>query len=1027
MDSLQLKPTHKAIKAYYDGLKQLHDINIDLEGSVAPLFAALLRHCAKQFNWILAEQYPMRPHCKPIKVDGALFDQYKLLHGIWEAKDTRDNLEKEVKNKFEVGYPKVNILFQAPKHAIIWQNGIEVINDDISNPNYLVDALKIFFEYQPPQFEQWKEAAEEFKEKVPELGAALLKVIKEEIKTNKRFKKALNDFEKICKSAINPNLSFQAVEEMLIQHILTERLFRKVFEYPDFTKHNIIAYEIEKVVTALTSQYFSRHDFLKKLDRFYIAIEKTASTIDDYTQKQAFLNSIYEKFFQGFSVEIADTHGIIYTPQTIVNFIVKSIEIILQKEFGLSLSDNGVHIIDPFVGTGNFIIRSMREIKKTALPFKYKDELHCNEVMLLPYYIASTNIEHEYYELTDDYMPFKGICLVDTFELAEDKQMSLFTEENTERVEQQKKTSIFVITGNPPYNVGQINENDNNKNRKYEEMDRRVRLTYTKDSKATNKNALSDVYVKAIKWASDRIVDNGEGIVAFITNNSFLEGIAFDGMRKHLVKDFSKIYHINLKGNARTSGERRRQEGGNIFDDAIRVSVGITFLIKKKKKKSNADIYLYSIKNYLKADEKREILDKSEHYGKIKFTKINPDKNHNWLTKGMREEFDAFLPIGSKEARASQNFNVQTIFKTYSNGVKTNRDTWVYNFSPEVLKKNIKQMIEFYNLQVLSWSNQTDMKLNVDDFVNYDDSKISWSRDLKLDLKRRRFAEFKKEKMRHSLYQPFTKQYLFFDKILNEEVYQFPHFLPTTQQEKENRIICVSGIGSKQPFHTLMVKYIPALPLVSVSQCFPLYVYNEEGGNKSENITNWTLLKFRKYYKNKAISKIDIFHYVYGLLHHPNYRERYETNLKRGLPGIPFVDDFWTYAIAGEKLANLHVNFEDVNEYKLNLIERRKVHLNWRVDKMKLSADKTKIIYNEFLTLSGIPPKTLEYRLGNRSALEWIIDQYRIKTNKRSNIVNDPNNQDDPQYIVRLIGKVINVSLKTIEIVNNLPKMTYKK
>jgi predicted helicase len=362
---------------------------------------------------------------------------------------------------------------------------------------------------------------------------------------------AFDDFLALCRQSINPNLSAQAVEEMLIQHLLTERIFRTVFNNPDFTRRNAIASEIEKVIDALTSQSFSRDGFLQSLDRFYKAIDSTAKTIDDFSQKQQFLNTVYEKFFQGFSVKVADTHGIVYTPQPIVNFMVRSVEDILQKEFGKSLSSPDVHILDPFVGTGNFIVHIMQAIKKTALAQKYHNELHCNEVMLLPYYIASMNIEHEFYELTGSYEPFEGICLVDTFELAESKQISFFSTENTARVEKQKRTPLFVIIGNPPYNANQQNENDDNKNRKYKVMDRRVAETYAKDSKATNKNALSDPYVKAIRWASDKIRDTGEGIVALVTNNSFIEDRPFDGLRKDLEREFDAIYVLDLGGNVR--------------------------------------------------------------------------------------------------------------------------------------------------------------------------------------------------------------------------------------------------------------------------------------------------------------------------------------------------------------------------------------------------------------------------------------------------------------------------------------------
>ena len=520
----------------------------------------------------LLEQHSVKRNGHPIRVDGALVDAFKLPHGYWEAKDSGDDLEKEIKKKFAAGYPKDNILFQAPDRIIIWQDARQVFDEDITQPERLIQALAFFFAYQPPAYEQFGQAVEEFKIRVPELAAGLLQLIEKERVSNQRFIQAFEGFSNLCRQTINPNISTQAVEEMLIQHLLTERIFRSVFNNPDFVERNVIAHEIEKVIVALTSQSFSRHEFLKSLDRFYGAIETTAATIDDFSQKQSFLNTVYEKFFQGFSVKVADTHGIVYTPQPIVQFMVKSVEEILRKEFGRSLSDQGVHIIDPFVGTGNFIVRIMREMQKSRLPYKYANELHCNEVMLLPYYIASMNIEHEYYELTGTYQPFEGICLVDTFELAEGKQLPLFTEENTARVERQKRAPIFVIIGNPPYNAGQVNENDNNKNRKYPVMDERVSRDLWQRLQGHLQRKLTDPYVKAIRWASDRIGD--EGIVAFVTNNSFVSEITFDGMRKCLEDDFDAIYILDLGGNVRKN-PKLSGTTHNVFGIQVGVSINL--------------------------------------------------------------------------------------------------------------------------------------------------------------------------------------------------------------------------------------------------------------------------------------------------------------------------------------------------------------------------------------------------------------------------------------------------------------------
>ena len=550
MPNLNLKPNHKAIRDYYATLQEYAQHNIIREGAVSSPFETLLHTCAKQVNATLVPQYPMRaPKGNRIVIDGAIIDEYGLPLAYWEAKDIEDNLAKAAQEKQDAGYPLDNILFQTPQRAILYQDEAEVLDIDITEPAHLITALQYLFAYVPPEIDNWQTTVSDFREQVPDLASRLKTLIEQRHETDPAFKKAFTDFYDTCRTSINPELSQDAVEEMLIQHILTERMFRTVFNNSAFTRRNIIAREIENVVDELIRQAFSREEFLKPLDRFYVAIEQAAMFCKDFSQKQHFLNTFYEKFFQGFSEDVADTHGIVYTPQPIVDFMVNSVAHILETEFGRSLSDTGVHIIDPFVGTGNFIVRLMQDIQGTALESKYRHELHCNEVMLLPYYIASLNIEQEYYRRTGTYLPFEGIALADTFELLEQQQTEFFTQENTERVERQKAADMFVVIGNPPYNMAQVNDSDNNRNRKYEIMDARITSTYASDSKATLKTALYDPYVKAFSWASNRIGE--EGIVAFVTNNGFLSGAACDGMRKHLADDFDAIYTLDLGGNVR--------------------------------------------------------------------------------------------------------------------------------------------------------------------------------------------------------------------------------------------------------------------------------------------------------------------------------------------------------------------------------------------------------------------------------------------------------------------------------------------
>ena len=1019
MPTLNLKPTHKQIKTYYAELDRLTRLGVTKETSVRAPFQTLLEQCGQQFSLTSILEYPMKGRGgNRIFIDAALVDNYNLRHGYCESKDIHDDLPTEVKRKLEQGYPRDNIIFQTPQRAILLQNNHQ-LDANLTDPTQLVDILQAFFAYRPQAYDEWEEAVAQFKDRVPEIGKSLAEHIQEAQESNREFTAAFANFHEKCCQAINPNLSEAAVEEMLIQHLLTVRLFQTVFSNSDFTRRNVIAREIETVIDALTSHTFSREVFLKKLDRFYVAIERAAAVMSDFSQKQSFLNTVYEQFFQGFSVKVTDTHGIVYTPQPIVDFIVKSVVEILRIEFnGRSLSDPGVHIFDPFVGTGNFIVRIMQEIDKTMLAHKYSHELHCNELMLLPYYIASMNIEYAFYVAMSIYERFEGNCFADTFEEAEKRQFMLFTPENTERVKKQRATDMFVIIGNPPYNMGQVNENDNNKNRKYEAMDARVAETYTKDSKATLRNKLSDPYVKAIRWASDRIGD--EGIVAFVTNNSFLDGVAFDGMRKHLEQDFTKIYHIDLKGNARTSGERRRKEGGNIFNDQIRVGIGISFFIKKAGAKSDkSEVWIYSIDDYLKARDKQKTLIEFGDYTNVPMKQVTSNAKHTWLTEGLHAEFENFIPLGTKEAKAAKDEDGKAIFSLYSLGVATNRDILAYSFDCKLLQERVHTFIEIYNSTV-DRKRRHDPNDPVESFIDTNDPRIKWTRQVKASLKKLELSNYEDSHFRTSLYRPFTQKYVYFDNFWNEERYQQYRIFPTPETETANRVICLVAVGTKKPFHCLMTQQITDLHLTGDSQCFPFYIYNEDGTNRRENITDWALAQYRAHYGDDTIGKWDIFHNVYALLHHPDYRARYQANLKRDLPRLPNASDFWEFAKAGQRLGEMHVNYEEVEEYPLRSVETPGTPLDWRVEKIQLSKDKTQLAYNEFLLLDGIPAKAFDYKLGNRSALEWVIDQYCVKADKRSGIVTDPNRGDDPQYIVKLIKRVVTVSLETAEIVEGL-------
>lgn len=1013
-----IKPTHKAIQAFYAELEQYEKLGATNETEVRLAFATLLQHYAQQNNLTLICEKPLRtPQGTTIYVDGMLTDNnFGLPRGYWEAKDLHDNLDTAVRQKFEAGYPQDNILFTTQERAILYQDGQAVMDVGIADPDTFIRVLHTFFSYEQTDIANWERAVVEFKDKVPPLGKRAAALIQNEEATNPRFQKAFTDFHRHCQAAINPNLAKAAVEEMLIQHLLTEEIFSTVFDNRDFTRRNIIAREIENVIDALTEHAYNRAEFLRELAPFYSAIQRAAATFIDFSQKQHFLNTVYEQFFQGFSVKVADTHGIVYTPQPIVNFMVKSVSHLLETEFGRSLSDTGVHIIDPFVGTGNFIVRLIQEINKTALKTKYNDELHCNEVLLMPYYIASMNIEHEFYVATKQYQPFDNLCLVDTFDLTTERQLSMFAPENTRRVERQKQTEMFVVIGNPPYNARQMHENDANKNRKYPELDRQIQETYAQASRATNKTALYDPYVKAIHWALDRVKTNG--IVAFVTNHNFIDAQAFDGMRKHLSDACDKIYLLDLGGNVR----KGHAGDANVFDIQIGVSINL-FVKKGEEGEGSARIFYNGETAEMSKEATFEFLDACEHIGNVNWQTIEPDARYTWLTEGLREDFETFTPIGSKAAKTEKGEVSGVIFHQFSSGVKTNRDAWAINFDRDTLTTNVQRMIGFYNTQVFKWQGITDKSnINIDDFAEYDDAKISWSRDLKAKMRTGRIAEYDAHKVRTCLHRPFAKSNIFFDRTLNDVVYVFPSIFPTFETEAENRVICVPNRGGRTDFWCYITNVIPHTVFITIdaNQCFPFYIYDEDGANRRENITNWALAQFREHYKDANIAKWDIFHYTYALLHHPAYRERYQVNLKRDLPHIPFAPEFWEFVEAGRRLTEIHVHYEEQPQYKLDLIETEGLSLDWRVTQMKFSKDKTQIKYNDFLTLAGIPAEAFQYQLGNRSALEWVVDQYRVKTDRRSGIENDPNRADDETHIVDLIRKVISVSLETVRIVERL-------
>jgi predicted helicase len=1004
------------IKNYYDNLGDLARQFVLAEMGTRTAFGIFLQALGKRHGWTLITEQEMKVRGgRRIRPDGTLKDEMNLVRGYWEAKDTLDNLDDEIGKKLKAGYPTTNIIFEDTVTAVLFQHGAEILRVNMQIAEELEELIVQFFAYVEPGIEEFEQAVEEFKERVPDLAEGLTKKIEWSHTTNLAFRRAFADFFELCKTSLNPEITSATVDEMLVQHILTERLIRGIFENPEFVRRNIIAAEVEKVMSALTSQSFDRTSYLKDLDRFYVAIERAARTMSDFTDKQHFLNTIYERFFQGYSVKAADTLGIVYTPQQIVDFMCASVEEVLEKEFGKPIWNPDVYIVDPCTGTGNFVVNLLRRFPKSKLPSVYKDQLFANEIMLLPYYIAALNIEHAYFEQTGAYEAFEGLCFVDTLDLGEHKQgdLGFLTAANSARVERQRNSPITVVIGNPPYNAAQEDENDNNKNRKYPRLDKRIRDTYAHDSAATLKAQLYDPYVRFFRWAVDRLGDR-DGIVCFVSNNGFVTKRAFDGMRRHLRSDFTSIYHIDLHGDVR---ENPKLSGTthNVF--GIQVGVGITVAIKRKGDRVKSLKYWRAPEEWRK-EEKLQYLERHSTVGTIEWRDIEPDPQHNWIHLPNADEYETFIPLGSKAAKSAKGKALDTVFKTYSGGVKSNRDAVVYDFDESRLMSRMERFIDNYNSEVARYG-RTKAPKTADGFVNYD--LLKWDGTLKQHLVDGRFGEYSSNHIRKAIYRPFTKKYLYFDRVFNNSVYLQSRFFPNADAEQENRAIVVTS-EPQIDFSALMVNLIPCLHLGGrQGQCFPFYVYSEDGGNRRENITDWTLERFRTHYADDSISKWDLFYYAYGILHHAGYRRRFAENLQRQIPRLPFASEWLPISDAGAQLSKLHVSYEQVEPWPLEWLEEPGIPLSWQVQRMVLSKDRREIRVNEFLTLRGIPTDAFEYRVGNRSALEWVIDQYEVRPDGREP-GKDPNSPEEPEYIVRLVEKIIRVSVETVRLISRIEK-----
>ncbi|WP_218668359.1 DEAD/DEAH box helicase, partial [Rodentibacter trehalosifermentans] len=884
---------------------------------------------------------------------------------------------------------------------------------------------------------------------------------------------------------LNQAISEAEAVEMLAQHLITKPVFNALFANDNFTKHNPMSQAMQKVVEIFEQKNLTAET--TQLKTFYESIQFRVSNIHSPEGKQKIIKELYDSFFNKAFPKMAERLGIVYTPVEVVDFIIHSVEDVLKNEFNASLADKGVQIIDPFTGTGTFITRLLQSgiIPPEKLPQKYQ-EIHANEIVLLAYYIAAINIESVYHALLAEhftnqsenptaYQPFEGICLTDTFQMYEKEDLvDEILQINSHRRKRQKALDIKVIIGNPPYSAGQESANDNNANVAYPQLDEKIRLSYAEKSRSTNKNALYDSYIRAIRWASDRIGDNG--IIGFVTNGGYLESNSADGLRQCLAGEFSSLYIFHLRGNQRTSGERSRKEGGKIFGSGSRAPIAIAILVKNPTACERGKIYFHDIGDYLTRDQKLEKISQFASINGIDAVKgwqrIIPDQFNDWLNQ-RDPNFDSYISMGDKKDKSAA-----VVFKNYSRGAETGRDAWVYNFNKTILIEKIKFTISNYNNEVERYIssnlNIIDVK-EISHFVDNDETKISWTYSLKNSLKRKEKFSYTQNHLYSALYRPYTKEWTYFGKDLTHSTGQMLNFFPTAQAE--NRVIYISGIGnSGKPFSALMVNVIPDLNMQhSGGQGFPLYLYEKsetqsgnfddlfanqtenttacEGYQRREAITDEALAHFNTAYPNENIGKEDIFYYIYGLLHSEEYREKYADNLSKQLPRIPCVKsavDFWAFSQVGRELAELHLNYESVPMYPdvrfkggLKIVDDQLsggIGEDFYVEKMKFGGkifneetgkkedDKSKITYNTKFSIENIPLEAYDYIVNGKSAIEWVMERQSVKVDKASGIINDANDwaietMQNPRYPLELLLRVITVSLETNRIVNGLPKL----
>lgn len=1035
------------IQDYWRELDDLQRIvGSDNEGTLSQAFARLLKDYAHEHKLIFAPQYQL--HTKlgtSIRVDGVLIDRLRLVHGTWEAKDEKDNLDDEIAIKIDKGYPTDNIIFEDTRSAILIQNNTEVLRVSVRDKIALNTLLERFFSFCPPDVEIFEEATAKFRTELPQVIKALSDLINAEYIDNINFQSKFSEFFELCKRAIGDRVIPQHIIEMLIQHILTDQIFRDIFPTSEFHRENHLAKAISDLeVTFLKGE--TRHKLLARMEPYYAAIRRAASGMVTTTEKQDFLKGIYEDFYTAYNPKDSDRLGIIYTPVEVVRFIIEGCDWLAYQHFNKNLSDDGMDILDPCTGTGTFIVDLIDFLRgdKLSLGKKFNIEIHANEIAILPYYIACLNIEQTFADAYGQWREYKGACFVDTLDNWGFKQTypggqnDLFgglTDENHTRILSQNTRRIPVIIGNPPYNANQKNENENNKNMASAIVDKRIKETYLAESNA-QKTKLYDPYIRFFRWASDRI--GKEGIIGFITNRSYLDSKQADGFRKTITKEFQEIWIIDLQSdvrkNPKISGTKH-----NIF--GIQTGVAIAFLVRNPAKE-NCVIHYQSLDDFMTAIEKRRWLRTNKLYSLANggnFLHITPSNRGDWLNLP-QHDWSNWLPIANKETKLSKNKEQENaIFKLFSNGIVTARDEWLYDIDKENLRKKVSYFINTYEKDRIHWI-EANCPKNPTSF--FDDS-IKWTLELIHNLQRGVQLVYNDNLIRPSLYRPYFILQTYYDRYITNRICQQNLIFPI-RSTFNNLCIGFSGLSSSKPFQCLAMNLLPCLDVLEKTQVLPLYIYANDG-SRTDNITDYGLRKFQQYYANETIEKLDIFNYIYAVLHDPTYREKFSLNLKIEYPRIPFYPNFKQWSDWGKLLIELHTNFEKTNGWQLHRVDnfslnphrqqlalsldqhskQENISFNFTDPKPILKADKqnNRIIIDEITVLEGIPPIAWKYKLGNRSALEWVLESYKEDVPKDLTIRDKFNNYRFSVYkenIIELIAKICTVSVETQKIIEQM-------